>query len=115
MSGYIVLMARGRSFIEVLVQLIALCSATLSHWPVIKHASERIALGRTLPVLCRFRCQEMEQGVVGRGYCSPETCLLRAFWLSIGEMSRLFKQIVRKRHLGSFPKGFLSRACSERL
>ena len=54
----------------------------------------------------RWSKPDVLRGVNPAPYRSPETGLLRALWLSVGEMSRLLQQIVRKRHLGSFPKGF---------
>lgn len=98
------IMARRRSGLEVCVQVIALCRSYLDHRRVVEHASDGEAFRGTLPVLRRLHAEKMEEGVVRCGYRPPEAGLFGTFRLSIGEMARLFEEILRKRHLLPFPK-----------
>src|SRR5260221_8264238 len=99
-------MACGRTGLEIFVQLVALIRAYLCHRAMVKHPGECAPFGGAFPVLGRLNAQQMKERIVSGGDCTSKTGLFRSLGFAIGKVMRLLKQVVRKRHLGSFPKGF---------
>src|SRR5260370_41182956 len=75
------------------------------HSVVFKNAREKWALGGYPPIGNGLRYQKMKKSVVCRRDCPPKAGLARPLGLTLGQMKRLFEQIVRERH-PSYPRGF---------
>jgi hypothetical protein len=68
---------------------------------------------RQAPVRNRFAYQQMEKGIVGRGYGSSKISLRGGRWILMGQINRLLQGIVVISHVSYAHSGSFRRACSD--